>query len=387
MKKWIGSVAGILLALAVAACSAPTGASSSAASAAASSASSVAASAASSEISSASSSASSEASSVASAAAAGTITDMLGNTVQIPEKIERIADSWPAHSEILMMLGAGDKIVATANTKQTVPWMFHINPSLSDAITTSNKDFNTEDLAAKQPDIFFMSPGNTNADKIKSMGIPTVQLNFTNYDEMKQCISLTAQVLGGDAITRADKYIQYLDNTLASVKQKTANLSAAEKPKVLHIQSLEPLKVDGSDTIIDDWITAAGGVNAAQGVKGNMKEVSMEQVLQWNPDVIIIGVNTGKDGAAELKANKAWANIKAVQDNKVYNNPSGAYGWDRYSAEEVLQVQWAAKTLHPDLFQDVNMVQMVREYYQTYLDYPLSTDEAQLILEAKPPAD
>lgn len=100
--------------------------------------------------------------------------------------------------------------MATANTKQTVPWMFHINPSLSDAITTSNKDFNTEDLAAKQPDIFFMSPGNTNADKIKSMGIPTVQLNFTNYDEMKQCISLTAQVLGGDAITRADKYIQYL---------------------------------------------------------------------------------------------------------------------------------------------------------------------------------
>lgn len=313
-----------------------------------------------------------------------TITDMEGKTVKLPSKIDKIADSWPAHTEVLMLLGAGKKIVATANTPKNLPWMFKVNPMLSKAIVTTDKNFNTEDLAAKSPDILFMSPGNTNADKIQSMGIPTVQLNFTNYTQMKKCISLTAEILGADAEKRAGKYNAYLDETLSSINKVTSKLSEKEKPRVLHIQSLNPLQVDGSNTIIDDWITASGGVNAAQSVTGNMKQVSMEQVLQWNPDVIIVGVQ-GVDGASALKNDPQWKNVKAVQDGKVYNNPMGVFGWDRYSPEEVLQLQWAAKTLHPDQFKNLDVSKAVQNYYKTYLGYTLSSSDAQLILNAKTP--
>lgn len=314
----------------------------------------------------------------------GTITDMTGKTVQLPQKIERIADSWPAHTEVLMLLGAGKKIVATANTAKNLPWMFKVEPGLNSAVTTTSQTFNTETLAAKNPDIFFMSPGNTNADKIQSMGIPTVQLNFTNYDQMKQCISLTAKILGADAQKRAAKYNAYLDQTLSSIKKTTSTIPTAQRPKVLHIQSLNPLQVDGSDTIIDDWITAAGGVNAAQGVSGNMKPVSLEQVIQWNPDVIIVGVG-GVDGASTIQNDPKWKDIKAVQDGKVYNNPMGVFGWDRYSPEEVLQLQWAAKTLNPDKFKSLDVQKAVQDYYKTYLNYNLSASDAQLILNAQPP--
>lgn len=328
---------------------------------------------------SSSSSASSQASS-----APSTITDMTGKTVQLPKKIDHIADSWPAHTEVLMLLGAGKKIVATANTPKSLPWMFKVEPSLNNAVTTTSQTFNTETLAAKNPDIFFMSPGNTNADKIQSMGIPTVQLNFTNYTQMKECISTTAKVLGADAQKRAAKYNAYLDQTLTSVKKTTSAIAASQKPKVLHIQSLNPLQVDGSNTIIDDWITAAGGVNAAQGVTGNMKAVSMEQVLQWNPDIIIVG-QTSTDGAATIKNDPQWKNVKAVQDGKVYNNPVGVFGWDRYSPEEVLQLQWAAKTINPDKFKTLDVSKAVRDYYKTYLNYNLSESDAELILAAKGP--
>ncbi|MFT8890118.1 MAG: ABC transporter substrate-binding protein [Ethanoligenens sp.] len=325
-----------------------------------------------------SSSSSSEASSPS------TITDMTGATVQLPKKIDHIADSWPAHTEVLMLLGAGKKIVATANTAKSLPWMFKVEPSLNNAVTTTSQTFNTETLAAKNPDIFFMSPGNTNADKIKSMGIPTVQLNFTNYAQMEQCISLTGKILGTDAQKRATKYNAYLEQTIASIKKTTSSIAATQKPKVLHIQSLNPLQIDGSNTIIDDWITTAGGVNAAQGVTGNMKPVSMEQVLQWNPDIIIVGVG-GVDGAATIKNDAQWKNVKAVQDGKVYNNPMGVFGWDRYSPEEVLQLQWAAKTLNPDKFKSLDVQKAVQDYYKTYLNYNLSASDAQLILDAKAP--
>lgn len=319
-----------------------------------------------------------------SAASEQSITDMVGNTVKVPTKISHIADSWPAHTEVLMLLGAGKKIVATANTQKGLPWMFKVEPSLKNAITTTSQTFNTESLAAKNPDIYFMSPGNTNSDKIKSMGIPTVQLNFTNYQQMEECINLTAKILGTDAQKRATKYNTYLNQTLSSVKKATASISESQKPKVLHIQSLNPLQVDGSNTIINDWITAAGGVNAAQGVTGNMKAVSMEQVMAWNPDIIIVGV-AGVDGASAIKNNAQWKSVKAVQDGKVYNNPTGVFGWDRYSPEEVLQLQWAAKTIDPDKFSSLDMNKIVRDYYKNYLGYNLSQSDANLILTNEGP--
>ncbi|SER47293.1 iron complex transport system substrate-binding protein [Propionibacterium cyclohexanicum] len=315
-----------------------------------------------------------------------TITDQSQRTVSVPTSINRIADSWPAHTEVLMLLGAGNKIVATANTPKSSPWMFTVQPSLRNAVTTNAQNFNTEALAEKQPDIHFMSPGTTNSDKIQAMGIPTVQLYFSTYEQMKQTISITGQILGKDASARAAAYDAYLDHTVSDVQKVTATIPAASKPKVLHIQSLEPLQVDGSDTIIDQWIKDAGGVNAAQSITGNKKPVSIEQVTAWNPDVVIIG--TGDPGsAAALEKDPAWAGVKAVQDKKVYSNPAGVFQWDRYSPEAVLELPWAAKTLHPELFPNTDMNSLVKQYYQQFLNYPLSDAQAQLILAGRPPAN
>lgn len=331
---------------------------------------------------SACSSAGTSSSSSSAAASVSTITDDDGNTVQIPQTIDRIADAWPAHSEVLMLLGAGSKIVATANTPKSVPWMFKVNPSLENAITTTDKTFNTEALATKNPDIFFTYAGDPNEAKIQSMGIPVVALSFTNYDEMKKTVSTTAEVLGGTAPARAAEYNAYLDSTVASITKVTSALSDSEKPTVLHIQSLNPLKVDGSGTIIDDWIKDAGGINAAADIKGNMMEVSMEQVLSWDPDVIIIG-DFSTDGATQIEGDAQWQSIKAVLNGNVYNNPRGVYSWDRYSTEEVLQLQWAAKTLHPDLFPSLDISQAIKDYYQTYLNYSLTDSDVQNILGSK----
>ncbi len=319
-----------------------------------------------------------------------TVTDQAGETVVIKGTVRKIADAWRAHNEVDILLGAGEGITATVMKKSVAPWMYKVNPKLNQAVSTFGTDFNTEDLMANSPDVIFMPVGDPSAAKVKSLGIPVVQLNFTNFDQMKTTISLTAQVLGGDAPARGEKYNAYLDRTIQMLTDRTAGLSDDHKPRVLHVESIMPLEIDGGNTIIDDWIHIAGGINVAGSVQGNMKIVSLEQIIAWNPDVIILGAN-GVNGkiatVADITSDSHWANITAVKNGQVFQNPTGCYLWDRYSPEEVLQLQWAAKLLHPDLFQDLDLVQITKNYYQDYLNYSLTDDDVARILASKAPKE
>ncbi|OBR93899.1 vitamin B12-binding protein [Clostridium ragsdalei P11] len=321
------------------------------------------------------------------------ITDTAGQKVKIPSKIDRIADSWPAHNEMVTMLGAGNKIVASISTPQTVPWLFKVNPHMSKTATAfTNTTVNTEMLLKTKPDIIFMPTDPKMKAKLKEVEIPAVQLNYKDFDSMKKVVILTGKVLGGDSIKKAETYNSYLDKKLKMVTDVTSKMNESEKPKVLHIISFSPLTVDGRNTIIDSWIKAAGGVNVAHSdINGNMKSASMEQVLKWNPDVIIVGSNTTDDkksGISEinrLTSDPAWSQINAVKNKKVYINPTGAFLWDRYGAEEALQIQWAAKTLHPDKFQNIDIKQETKNFYKTFFNYNLTDDEVNKILNGKSP--
>lgn len=209
-------------------------------------------------------------------------------------------------------------------------------------------------------------------------------MNFDDFDSMKRSLITTDQVVGTPAAAaRAQAYNHYLDNQIADVQAKTARLTDIQRPRVLHIQSLHPLKVDGRNTLIDTWIRLAGGRNVAASVNGNMRPVSPEEVIRWNPDVIIIGAGAGTLADSEYRT--LFASVKAVKQQQVWQNPSGVFPWDRYGTEVALQIQWAAKKLHPALFSTRDLRKATQEFYRTFYDYPLSTNDAQRILHALPP--
>jgi len=320
------------------------------------------------------------------------ITDSAKVEIEIPAKIERIADSWPAHNEVLTMLGAGDKIKATVDIKGGKSWLYIVNPAIKDAqIVFTPNDVNIEELMKIKPDIVFTSINNVVASKLKEAGIPVVQLFFTDFAGLKDCFRTTGTILGPAAKAKADAYIAYLDEKIAKIKVVTDQIPQEQRPKVLHINSWDPLLIDGTTTIIDNWIEIAGGRNAAVDVKGNMKSVTMEKVMVWNPDVIIVSSNAlpiEADGTRNIQMimdNPVWQGIKAIQNKKVYANPDGAFLWDRYGAEEVLQIQWAAKTLYPEQFQDIDIVKETRYFYKTFMNYDLSEAEANRIISGKNP--
>ncbi|MFL0195199.1 ABC transporter substrate-binding protein [Clostridium sp. WILCCON 0269] len=321
-----------------------------------------------------------------------TVTDSSGAKVEVPTNISRIADAWGAHNAVVAMLGSGDKIVATTLNAKLKPWLFKVTPKMNNAVTTFNVDatnINMEELIKTKPDILFMSTGNKNISKMSDLKIPVVQVSFKDFDSMKKCVKLTGDILGEEGKKRAQQYVSYLDNKINMISSVTSKIPEDQKLKVLHIADFSPLKVDGKDTIIDSWIKVSGGINAAGDVSGNAKEVSMEQILTWNPDVIIVSSTVGnadrKKSLTEILNDETWKKTNAVQKGRVYVNPDGAFSWDRYSAEEALQIQWVAKTLYPEKFQSLDVGKETKWFYKTFFNYSLSDSEVQRILNGQPP--
>lgn len=321
-----------------------------------------------------------------------TVTDSAGKKVEVPTRIERIADAWGAHNAVLSMLGFGDKIVATTLNPKLKPWLYKVTPGLDKAVTAFSVDasnINMEEIAKVKPDIAFMPSGNKSMDKFTEAGIPVVQVSFKNFDSLIKCVQLTGDILGDSGKEKANLYISYLSKKLAMVKGITKEIPEKDKPKVLHLADLSPLKVDGKDTIINSWIEAAGGINAAKDIGGNIQEVSVEQILKWNPDIIIVSSTVGnkdrKKSIDEILKSDTWGQLEAVKKHKVYINPDGAFSWDRYSAEEALQVQWAAKLIWPDKFKDISVENETKYFYKTFFNYDLSEKEVNRIINGQPP--
>lgn len=321
---------------------------------------------------------------VSTMATAQTVTDDIGNQVEIHPPAQHIADAWFAHHSLLMTLGAGDRIVATVNHPADRPWMFKVQPSLHQALQAHGKTFASEALVAHHVDAVFVPANDPDAESYRLAGIPVLAMNFDDFHSMKRSLITTAQVVGTpQAASRAQAYNHYLDSQIAAIQAKTVGLKQAQRPRVLHIQSLHPLKVDGRSTLIDTWIKLAGGRNVADSINGNMQPISPEEVIRWNPDVIIIGAGAGTLADSDYKT--LFASVKAVQQYQVLQNPSGVFPWDRYGTEVALQIQWAAKQLHPALFPQLDMVKATQDFYQKFYDYSLSANDAQRILQALPP--
>ena len=293
-----------------------------------------------------------------------------------------IANCWPAHGSILLMLGAGRRIAATVNRPSQRPWMYVVAPALHGAAHAPLGGFVLEDLLARGVRLAFVSPSDPSAARMAAAGIEVVKTTFHDFASMRECVSLTARILGGDAPARARPYLAHLDGELAEFARWGAQLTEEARPRVLHVAQISPsLLVDGSGTIVDEWIRAAGGRNAAQGLAGNLRPVSIEQLLVWNPDVVVIAASS-----AHQARPPGFELLEAVRAGRVLVNPDGVFPWDRYGCELPLQIRWAASRLHPGRMRGDDLPERVQAFYRQFFGHALAAQDARRILAGQAPA-
>ena len=183
--------------------------------------------------------------------------------------------------------------------------------------------------------MFKQSSSGTIRNPTKAMtnaGIPVVcsltsQSNPRTEEEclnsIKNNVRLYADVLGDAYRAQADAYCKYVDDTIKRVTAVTSTIPESQKPRVYYVRGQSPLTVHGAFNPTRWWVEMAGGNFVTKNVQTNTyTDVTMEQVVDWNPDVIFMGrVNN----TAVIVNDPKWSGINAVKTNQVYVNPCGNF--------------------------------------------------------------
>jgi iron complex transport system substrate-binding protein len=221
------------------------------------------------------------------------------------------------------------------------------------------------------------------AEKIQGqLGIPVVMVNLP-LTEMDKAYEIMGDLLGEKE--KAEELGAYCRDTIAEIKAKAAQIPEDKKVRVYYAEGAKGLETEPQGSMHIETLEAVGGLNVASGVaeggKGGFTPVSLEQVLAWNPDVII-SWNTEQGGAyQEIISDVRWAELKAVKDKKVYEIPTSPYNWfDRPpSVNRIIGFKWLGNLLYPEVYQ-YDMIKEAKEFYKKFYHYDLSDEDAQALL-------
>ncbi len=312
------------------------------------------------------------------------VTDMQGHTLQLPARINRVVGTGGAVDEWILLLGSPEKLVGTSLNIRNNPWFRTIWPGIARVPTPLGTDsVNLEALLGLKPDVVILLSGMGIQARLEKAGLPVVVLERDNPDQLRQAIRLTARIMGPREQQIARRFDQYYAGNIRRVLARTASLPDSERRRVYFAGS-QPLVTEGQNSMVDAWIRMAGGINVAarHGIRGIGQTIPAEDLLQWRPEIIITLTPEVRERLLDMDSLKT---LPAIRDGRVYVNPRGLYSWGVRSADEALQTLWAAKTIQPERFSDLDLPAEIRAFHREFYHYELSDLEIERMLQALPP--
>jgi len=316
------------------------------------------------------------------------ITDMVGNRVEVPVPLTRVALFGGPTGQIAYLLGARDQLVAVTSTLKNSELLLAFDPSIKElpGPRSTSGHINIEELLLA--DAQLVIAGNLDGSIVQKKTRIPVAYTESNMSHdtnlLKDEIRFYATIFEREE--RGANYIDYLEKILAFVRSRTADIPPEQRKKLFNGYGPKHLVTLGGDTFMNERITTAGCVNATstihtagtqQGLHSGLAEVSMEKVLDWNPDILVIDTGTPE----EVYNNPRWKNVAAVKNRQVYRQPVGLFIWDRPTAEAaVLHPLWLAKIAYPERFADVDLADEVKKFYRETMNFELSDEQAQKVL-------
>ncbi|MFF8581914.1 ABC transporter substrate-binding protein [Streptomyces albidoflavus] len=167
----------------------------------------------------------------------------------------------------------------------------------------------------------------------------------------------------------------------AAVRKLVASQDRAGDPvPVLYLRTAADGWTTANKTqYMNHWTELAGGVNVARDEATGTPQVSVEQMLAWDPEVVLL---SGFDPAtpAAFYAYKRLAGLRAVRERRVYKIPLGGYRWDPPCCESPLMWRWTAQILHPALARRIGLRTRLAETFQKLYGHRLTEAEADAVL-------
>ncbi|KUO78225.1 MAG: ABC transporter substrate-binding protein [Desulfosporosinus sp. BRH_c37] len=310
------------------------------------------------------------------------IKDMAGRKVTIPSNVKRILALHPIPSYILYRL-APDKVVS----KDTVFEARYLGKDLlkvySDAdreklskLPTTGvyfKGLDPEQLLQLKPDVIItMTKDPKINDLATKVNLPIMAVSKDTMADYAETMQLIGKIVDNE--TDANKLADYWQKTIDEVKSKASSIPSDKRVKVFFSGASSVLTTPGAQTIMASIVEIAGGDNVAKGLTGNQTDeslsVSLEQILKWNPEVIIVGTQKSKD---QITSDSAWQDITAVKTNKVYVQSRYA-SLDGITA--LMGLTWLEGRLYSnDSEFNTYFENKMKEFYSLFQNYQITPDQ------------
>jgi iron complex transport system substrate-binding protein len=319
------------------------------------------------------------------------ITDMTGRKIRVPDPLSRVALFGGPTGQLAYILGARNQLCAVTSSLKGSELVNAFDPTIRDlpGPRSTSGHVNIEALLLSRPQLVIA--GTLDGSIVeKKTGIPVAYTESSmnhGLDLLKKEIQFYAAVFGKEK--RGERYLAYLDKTIALVRSRTKDIPADKRKKVFNGYGPSHLVTLGGDTFMHERILTAGCIDATAGIStagakeglhSGLSEMSLEKVLGWNPEILVIDSGTPE----ELYRDPRWKNVSAIRNRQVFKQPVGIFIWDRPTAEAaVLNPLWLAKTAYPERFRDVDMMKEVKKFYREIMSFNLSDAQARVILDGR----
>lgn len=319
-----------------------------------------------------------------------TFTDSAGRTVEIPADISRIAPSGLLAQMVLFAL-APEKLacIATAwseETEQFIDAAYYNLPVLGQVYGSGSSELNTEALATTHPQLIIDvgEPEKTVVEDMDSItdqtGIPTLHIDAATAT-MGETYRTLGKLLGLEE--RAEELASYCDEVYAKTLALMDKVGSG-KVSLLYCTGDNGLSVIAQGSYhaeVLDLMSDNLAVLDAPTDRDTGNEVTLEQILFWNPDVILFAPGSIY---TTIKSNPAWQELTAIQTHRYYQVPFGPYNWLGFppSVNRYMGMLWLGTLLYPEDV-DYDLYTEAARYYKlfyhtdlTYAQYSALIDDS-----------
>lgn len=319
-------------------------------------------------------------------ARAANITDATGRALPIPEKVTRVFPAGPPAAIMLYTL-APDLLIGwpRANRPEEREFLLPDVGSRPEVgrITGRGNTANLEVVLALKPDLI-LDVGSTSdtfislAERVQEQtGIPYALLDG-RFVAMP-----TAYRKLGELVRRRDAgedFADFTQRTLTTITGRIADIPMEKRPRVYYARGPRGLVTGLGGSINVETIELLAR-NVASARPGGLVNVSIEQVLVWNPDVII---TIDRDFATNVRKDPAWAGVAAAQSGRVHLSPKLPFGWVDFppSVNRLIGLWWLGKILYPQRFPE-DLHAITRDFYKRFYHVTLTDAQIARVLEGR----
>lgn len=306
-------------------------------------------------------------------------TDSVGREVTVPVQIDQVAVSGPMAQIVLFAL-CPDKLVGISNAWDESAAQYldteYYNLPLLGQLYGGKGELNLETLLESGAQVV-IDVGEAKGSIVEDLDALQEQttIPFVHIDAALATMDETYTLLG-DLLGMPDEAKALADYCRSTYDRALTIADSVEKANLLYITGDAGLNVIAQGAYhaeVIDLLSNNLAVVDDPSSKGTGNEVDMEQILNWNPDVILFAPDSVYDTMA---GNAAWQGVTAIQNGAYYEVPMGPYNWMGFppSVQRLLGMLWMAKVLYPEAA-DYDLYTEAAEYFKLFYHCDLTREQ------------